>query len=369
MAGELSDGQKGRPSGKVRAARLTDLPALGELSRIAQTEGSGSRTLGLPVNGPPIGVFSLFRLPLVAFRPHDLLFVYELDRHVSGLVRVERENWRDEWTIVELDAIGPSDPAGSSRPGEIRFRLVQQILREGQKRGAVRFHVACADADDNIELFMQAGFARYGEERVLYRPPDPPLPAQWTEERAAAARIRQARPVDAVALMQLYSSVTPAPVQRLEGFRIPDWERQGSNWRVPRSSLAPILRFADIDGFVQEGSDGVQLDGFIQTGVAHEDQPHYLRLLGRPEIDLGPLIDFGLGVISGQAGRNAVGRSNHGVLAPVRTYESPADRRLEESGFGEIATVTLLMKETLVRVAEPGLVPAAVRHLEVTRGS
>src|SRR6185369_11736430 len=122
MARELTDGQKGRPSGKVRAARLTDLAALGELSRIAQTDGTGSRTLGLPVNGPPIGVFSLFRLPLVAFRPHDLLFVYELDRHVSGLVRVERENWRDEWTIVELDAIGPSDPARSSRPGEVRFR-------------------------------------------------------------------------------------------------------------------------------------------------------------------------------------------------------------------------------------------------------
>jgi hypothetical protein len=163
--------------------------------------------------------------------------------------------------------------------------------------------------------------------------------------------------------------VTPAPVQRLEGFRIPDWERQGSNWRVPRSSLAPILRFADIDGFVQEAPDGVRLDGFIQTGVAREDQPHYLRLLGRPEVDLGPLVDFGLGVIGGQDGRGGSGRPNHGVLSPVRTYESPADRRLEESGFGEIATVTLLMKETLVRVVEPGLVPAAVRQLEVTRGS
>jgi hypothetical protein len=369
MAREVTDGQKGRPSGKVRAARLTDLAALGELSRIAQTDGTGSRTLGLPVNGPPIGVFSLFRLPLVAFRPHDLLFVYELDRHVSGLVRVERENWRDEWTIVELDAIGPSDPARSSRPGEVRFRLVQQILREGQKRGAVRFHVACADADDNVELFMQAGFARYGEERVMYRPPDQPLPATWSEEAAAAARIRQARPIDAPALMQLYAAVTPQPVQRLEGFRIPDWERQGSNWRVPRSSLAPILRFADIDGFVQESADGVHLDGFIQTGVAREDQPHYLRLLGRPELDLGPLVDFGLGVIAGQANRNGASRPNHGVLAPVRTYESPADRRLEASGFGEIATVTLLLKETLVRVAETSLVPAAVRHLEVTRGS
>ena len=45
----------------------------------------------------------------------------------------------------------------------------------------------------------------------------------------------------------------------------------------------------------------------------------------------------------------------------MRTYESPIDRRLEEEGFEAIATVTLLMKETLVRVAEPRLVPAGVR--------
>jgi hypothetical protein len=49
------------------------------------------------------------------------------------------------------------------------------------------------------------------------------------------------------------------------------------------------------------------------------------------------------------------------VIAPVRTYEAPIDRRLEEAGFDSIASVNLLMKETLVRVAEPALVPAGVR--------
>jgi hypothetical protein len=42
----------------------------------------------------------------------------------------------------------------------------------------------------------------------------------------------------------------------------------------------------------------------------------------------------------------------------VRTYESPIDGRLETAGFERIANVTLLMKETLVRVAEPAMVPA-----------
>ncbi len=355
-----------RPSGKVRAARLTDLAALGELSRLCEDDGSGGRSLGLPVSGPRIGVFSLFRLPLGAFRPNDLLFVYEEDRRVAGLIRVERENVRDDWTIVELDAI--AGLAGAAA-GDIRFRLVQQVMREGQKRGAARFHVACADAGGNVELLMQAGFARYGEERVLHRAVGLALPEPWSDTRALNAGIRPAHPTDAVALMQLYDAVTPAPVRRLEGFRIPDWERQGANWRVPRSSLAPLLRFADIEAYVLESADRPMLAGFIQIGVAREAQPHYLRVMARPEIDVDELIAFGLGDIKARMSRSGDSSGEHGVIAPVRTYESPIDRRLEESGFTAISTVTLLMRETLVRVAEPALVPAGVRTLEVTRGS
>ena len=252
---------------------------------------------------------------------------------------------------------------GDLDAGDVRFRLVQHLLRDGAKRGAVRFHVACADSDDNVELFMQAGFMRYGEERVLYRAPGEPLPAALSDEDAAAAGIRPASPLDALPLSRLYSSVTPKPVQRLESVRVLDWERQGRDWRVPRSSLAPILRFADVEAFVLQspggGNDGTQLDGFVQVGVAKEDQPHYLKVLARPDADIVPLLRYSLGVIAARGDADRVHRL--GVLAPVRTYESPLDRRLEEEGFTSVATVTLLMKETLVRVAEPRLVPAGVR--------
>ncbi len=347
-----------RSTGKVRPARLTDLAALGELSRLCQSDGADTRSLGLPVNGPPIGVFSLFRLPLGAFRPNDLMFVYEEAGRIAGLVRVERESVRDEWTIVELDAVGMANA------GEIRYRLVQQLLREGAKRGAARFHVACADADGNVELLMQAGFMRYGEERVLFRASGEALPEPWPVERAAGCGIRQTTSLDALPLSRLYAAATPAPVARLEAIRLADWERQGTHWRVPRSSLTPILRFADVEGFVQAtpdgGRDGTQLDGFLQIGVAKEDQPHYLKLIARPGANVTDLLDFGLGEI---AARRTKGDHRHdrGVIAPVRTYEAPIDRRLEEAGFDSIASVNLLMKETLVRVAEPALVPAGVR--------
>ncbi len=340
--------------GKVRSARLTDLAALGELSRLCGSESAETRSLGLPVSGPPIGVFSLFRLPLGAFSPHDLLYVYEESGRLAGLLRVERDSHRDEWTIVELDAIG------AATAGDIRFRLVQQLLRDGTRRGAVRFHVACLDRSGNVELFMQSGFARYGEELVMFRSPEDTLPAPMPDRDVAELGIRPTTPLDALALNRLYTTTTPLPVQRLEAYRLADWERQGSAWRIPRSSLAPILRFADVQTYVlpapDGGKDGTALDAFLQVGVAEEDQPHYLKVMARPGADVSSVIRYGLGVIRSRAANGQ--RSDHGVISPVRTYESPIDGCLEEASFATVATVTLLMKETLVRVAEPALVPA-----------
>jgi hypothetical protein len=173
--------------------------------------------------------------------------------------------------------------------------------------------------------------------------------------------------LDALKLSRLYAAATPQPVARLEAYRLLDWERQGREWRIPRSSLTPILRFADVEGYVQEATPEAgrdELAAFLQVGVAKEEQPHYLRLISLPNHDPSELIRFGLGVIAeetgaGRAGGRSGGHSHeHGIVCPVRTYESPVDRRFEEADFGRIASVTLLMKETLVRVAEPALVPA-----------
>jgi hypothetical protein len=359
--------------GRVRSARLTDLAAVGDLSRLSHTaerdgrNGSGNgagrmRTLGLPVHGGQVSIFSLFRLPLVYFQPHDRLYVYEEHGRINGLARVEHDSLRGESTVVELDAIDRGDA------GDIRYRLVQHLLRDGSKAGTLRFHVACADAGGNVELFMQAGFARYGEETVLYRAPDAPLPRLSTTN-GDAPNIRPTVPLDALRLDRLYRGATPAPVVRLEDYRLHDWERQGSHWRVPRSSLTPILRFADVEAFVEV--DGPLADAealaFVQLGVAKEDQPHYLRVIARPGHDASSLIAYGMAII---AERTRAGRTDRaarhggierGIVTAVRTYESPLDRRLEEQGFAAVARVALLLKETTVRVAEPALVPAASR--------
>jgi hypothetical protein len=355
--------------GRVRAARLTDLAAVGELSRLAHPSieihakagqspaddwARPTRSLGLPVTASHVSVFSLFRMPLGAFQPNDQMYVYDEGGRLSALARVERDANRDEWTIVELDAVDHGDA------GDIRYRLVQHLMRDGSRRGAARFHVACADVSGNVELFMQAGFARYGEETILFREPSLPFPSLSSID-AETLGIRPATPLDSVDLARLYKRVTPAPVVRLEGYRLPDWENLQGRSSVPRTSLTPVLRFADVEAYVQESGDDQGLAAMLQVGVAKEQQPHYMRVLALPEHDTAPLIRYGLGLIEARSGadqRSANPAHQHGVMACVRTYESPIDRRFEEQGMEAIATVSLLVKEALVRVAEPALVPA-----------
>jgi hypothetical protein len=221
---------------------------------------------------------------------------------------------------------------------------------------------------------MKAGFMRYGEEILLFRSPDQPPIAQVSADTARDAGIRPAVPLDALELDRLYRSATPAPVARLEAYRQHDWERQGSHWRVPRSALTPILRFADVEGFVQEAPDGKsdgELLAFCQIGVSKADQPHYIRVIARPDHDPSVLIAFGLSAIAERTKsrwsdltsrwqRGAPG-ADSGVVSAVRTYESPLDRRFEETGFTNVATVSLLMKENVERALDPALVPAATR--------
>jgi hypothetical protein len=357
-------------SGRVRPARLTDLAAVGELSRLAhratdvatadafprdgERQPRPMRSLGLPVTASHVSVFSLFRMPLGAFQPNDQMYVYEEGGRLAGLARVERDTNRDEWTIVELDAVDHGDA------GDIRFRMIQHLLRDGSRRGATRFHVACADVGGNVELFMQAGFARYGEETIMFREPGLRFPGLRSIDPEALG-IRPARHLDSVELARLYKQVTPAPVARLEGYRLPDWEHLPGRSSVPRTSLTPLLRLADVEAFVQESGEGQGLVAMLQVGVAKEQQPHYLRVMSLPEHDPGPLIRYGLGLIGRRSGANRSAASaahQHGVMACVRTYESPIDHRLEDQGMEAIATVSLLIKEALVRVAEPSLVPA-----------
>ena len=72
---------------------------------------------------------------------------------------------------------------------------------------------------------------------VLFRDAaDRRCPTRGPTRTAATAGIRPRVAARRARARRLYRAATPQPVQRLEGIRLPDWERQGSDWRVPRCS-------------------------------------------------------------------------------------------------------------------------------------
>ena len=343
----------------VRAARLTDRQALADLSRQVHTaEDAYRRSLGVPAPSaarPRISLSAMIPswLPL---RSPSVHLVAEADGALVGSCRAIEEPHRDDWAIIELDAAAPDAP-------EIRFALLQALVEEGAQRGVGRFHAACSDVHENLELFGQTGFMAYAQEEIFYRPPEAMKGARsWMRglfardgssgrtgrsDDATAPGLRTAGAPDAWHLFDLWAHATPPAIARAEGYSAADWESVGHEAIVPRSSLNPILHFAEVDAWVLPTDQ--RAGGLAQRGACRQG-PHYLRFLVRDSVDGAAFLRSVLEA----AGHETLAA---GILSPVRTYESAGLRAAEAVGFEAIGRVTLLVREVRAHVRQPALVP------------
>lgn len=340
----------------IRAARLTDRQALTDLSRrVHASSDAHRRSLGVPAPSaasPRISLSTLMPswLPLRAPSVH---LVAEMDGALVGSCRAIEEPHRDDWVITELDAVdGPM-------AAEIRYELLDAIVDEGARHDVARFHAACADVRENLELFGQAGFMAYAQEEIWWRPPEPAGgPRSWLRslvgrdgrERGAAdeLELKPAGAPDAWHLFDLWTHATPPAIARLEAYGAADWESAANEAIVPRSALNPILHFSQVDTWLLPVEQ--RAGGFAQHGDCRSG-PHYLRFLVRDGVD-------GVRFLRAVLTRIGAEATAAGILAPVRTYESAGTRAAQDSGFEPIGRVTLLVREVRAQVRQPAMVPA-----------
>jgi hypothetical protein len=350
-------------SGAVRAARLTDRQALAALSRRVHGSPDGHRrSLGVPAVDPARPRISISTLipSWLPLRSPSVHLVAEVDGELVGSARAITEPHRSDWVIIELDADdGPMS-------AEVRWALLTALVAEGGQQDVSRFHVACADARENLELFGQAGFVAYAQEQICYRPPEALHgPGSWLRSFVDARRgrngdrhveevtgtggaVRAAGSPDAWHLFDLWSHTTPPAIARVEGYNAADWEAVDHEAIVPRSSLNPLLHFSSVGAWVLPSDQ--RAGGFAQHGAC-KDGPHYLRFLIRDGIDGAAFLQA---VLRGPAREAAAA----GILAPVRTYESAGLRAATAVGFEPVGRVTLLVREVRATVRQPALVPA-----------
>jgi len=341
----------------IRAARLTDRQALNDLSRrVHAATDAHRRSLGVPApsaESPRISLSTLIPswLPMRAPSVH---LVAEADGEIVGSCRAIEEPHRDDWVITELDATdGPM-------AAEIRYDLLAAIVEEGTRHEVGRFHAACADVRENLELFGQSGFMAYAQEEIWWRAPEEPArgPRSWLRSivrrdgREAHVEgepeLQPAGAPDAWHLFDLWSHATPPAIARLEGYGAGDWEGVGHEAIVPRSALNPILHFTEVEAWLLPSQQ--RAAGFVQHGACRSG-PHYLRFLVREGADGARFLRAALERIGGDA-------IAAGILAPVRTYETTGTRAAEATGFEPIGRVTLLVREVRAQVRQPAMVPA-----------
>lgn len=325
-------------AGSIRPARLTDRPALVALSRQVHEGSEGfRRSLGVPARSaapPQISLAALMPswLPL---RSPSVHLVAEWDGRLVGSCRAVEEPHRDDWVITELDA------ADSPMASEVRFALLQAVIEEGGKRDVARYHAACADVPENMELFGQVNFMAYASEEIWYRPPG-------RLEGGRPEDLQPATPADAWHVFDLWTHTTPPAIARIEGYGAQDWEPVGHEAVVPRSSLNPILHFSAVNAWLLP--EGQRVAGLAQHGACRAG-PHYLRFLVRDGADGAAF----LGAVLKAAGNEAL---SAGILAPVRTYESTGKQAAEAAGFEAVGQVSVLVREVLASARQPAMVPA-----------
>jgi hypothetical protein len=355
----------GIDSGVIRPARITDRQALNDLSRRVHVAPDGyRRSLGVPAPSTSQPRFRLSTLvpSWLPLRPPSLHLIMEMDGELVGSCRALEEPRRDDWVISELEA------EDSPMAAEIRHALLSAVVEEGGQRGVARYHAACADVQENLELFGQAGFMAYAQEEILYRPPEPLAGARsWMRRmlsrnghgaahdgnRSVAstdgvATLRASGAPDAWHLFDLWTHSTPPAIARIEGYGAADWESVGHEATVPRSSLNPLMHFSGVDGWIMLADQ--RAGGFAQHGVC-KSGPQYLRVLIRDGTDGAQFLRSVLDAMGSEA-------TAAGILSPVRTYESMGMRAVTAAGFEPVGRVTMLVREVRGTVRQPAMVPA-----------
>jgi hypothetical protein len=343
----------------IRSARLTDRQALADLSRRVHSEHDAHRrSLGVPAPATESRRISLSALipSWLPLRAPSVHLVAEVDGELVGSCRAIEEPHRDDWVITELDA------ADGPMAAEIRYDLLQALVEEGGRHDVGRFHAACADVRENLELFGQLSFMAYAQEEIWWRAPQPARGARsWLRSRfgrdgrasgqevaADLPDLQAAGAPDAWHLFDLWTHATPPAIARVEGYGAGDWEAVGHEAIVPRSALNPLLHFTEVGAWLLPTEQ--RAGGFAQHGTCRGG-PHYLRFLVRDGVDGARFLRAALARMGSDA-------AAAGILSPVRTYEAAGMRAADEVGFEPVGRVTLLVREVRAQVRQPAMVPA-----------
>lgn len=283
----------------------------------------------------------------------NFVFIYKDNGRIQGWTQV-RCRWQshDEWTLTTL-------ALADKAPSQVPMRLLEEVIRAAGEEGIIRLFVKIPEGESQVATFRSLGFTEYTHEEIwgnLYfgastttinEPKDDPM----------HHLIRRRTNRDAWDLMQLYSAITPAVVQRAEMLTTRQWQlsRMPRPWPMAQGLLEKSYVWQDESG----RSEG--LGGFVRllTGASG----HWISIMNRQDLGNREVVPAAIDHVLWKAAR----QSNKPVYCGIREYQAEVGTLLEERGFHLLSRQALLVKYLAepIKEKQPALAPFLVKTGEL----
>ena len=257
------------------------------------------------------------------------------ERGRAAIAQAQGRYGRPEQDILYLASLGPQ-PQGLPSDHDIWYRLLEQICYSAGQHQVQRLFTALSSHVDVREIFRQLGFQAYTHTHVLHLSgPD------WDQGTSLAPMRHQARR-DHWAIHKLYGAITPHIVQQAEA-------RNPRVWALP---LAQRLNGVRRRAWVLGPEDDLLAYLHLSSGISG----HVFYLLIQPDAreHMPAVLRFGLAQIT----------DSRPVYLVLREYQQELLAPAQDLGFEPIGEQTLLLKNIVVPVRRPMLVPGFEAKLE-----
>ncbi|MDM8519213.1 hypothetical protein QUF64_04140 [Anaerolineales bacterium HSG6] len=271
---------------------------------------------------PPLRLVLLEKLFSPRAHPSTFLLDQPTERdHILGLAQVRTRPGQVERDVVFMS---PRLDVGSGGYA-IWQRLLTHISINTAEHGGLRVFARLPNDSNELHLFKSVGFVEYSQEEIFCRQPTQvPLPAD-----GGSLPLRSQKSSDSWALQRLYTTLTPHPVQNVEGLGQGRWALPHQMWGEPGQRR----------GYVWE--KGGELLGVVHLRVGKHGC--WVRTLVHP--DAFDQVE--------NLGRTALALLKPPVYLPIyfsmRQYEAGWLNVLPRLGFEALTSQNLLVKNMAVQ--------------------
>jgi len=323
--------------GQVRP-ELVEISTPTDESTLDDTDGGEAAPSLAPVSGPglsPDGSSEAVQLkeadPAADYRPG------ETTEPATG--EDGAENSEPEYSLIQV------------WPVEIELawsKLLEHLIVDAGEKGVVRVYARLATDSPELELFNQLGFHAYTHETLFHLQYDQVMERPDPE----TLKLRDHRNRDCWFINQLYSAITPSPVQNAE-------QTTSRTWEIHRNYLPHQNRESGL--VLIEGDKAL-----AYVRILSYRNRHLLRIMNLDTSRhlLPDLVRYALSTLKAGPGTE--------VYCAVREYQVEQEAILEDLGFQRVfGKQAVLVKHTVqfVRGLEKQLVRAREGKLELAHRS